>query len=303
MSGAAQPRHWAIIVILGIVWAATFPAIALALEGYRPLTVAAARCALAAAALVPVMLLLRLRPPGWRGPVERRVWLHLLGMAVFSTALPYGLVAWGQQYVASGFAGVSMATVPLFVLPLAHFLVPGEQMTPGKAAGFALGFAGVLVLLGPGALRSAGAELEGLGRLACIAGAASFAVGGIITRLCPPADVVVLSAMSLLLAAIGMVPVALVFEGAPGAVALSPTLWLVYLGVVPTALAILLRVKVTREVGPSFMVLTNYQVPVWAVIMGAVFLGEPVPGQLVAGLALILGGLTLSGRPDRLLRR
>ncbi len=300
---AAGPRHWAAIVLLGVVWAATFPAISVALEGYAPLTVAAARCLLAALVLAPVMLALRLRAPGLRAPGARRIWLHIAGMAVFSTALPYAFLAWGQQHVASGFAGVAMAAVPLFVLPLAHALVPGERMTPGKAAGFGLGFAGVVMLLGPEVFRAAGAEHEALGRIACIAAAASFAVGGIVTRLCPAADVLVLAALSLALAAVAMVPLALIVEGLPAAAAGVPTLWLFYIGLVPTALAILLRVKITRDVGPSFMALTSYQVPVWAVIMGAVFLAEPVPGQLVAGLAMILAGLALSGRPDRARRR
>ena len=86
--------------------------------------------------------------------------------------MPFMLISWGQQYVTSGFAGISMAAVALIVLPMAHLMVPDERLNPRKILGFLIGFAGVLVLIGPRAFSSTGADLETLGRLACVGAAA-----------------------------------------------------------------------------------------------------------------------------------
>ena len=143
----------------------------------------------------------------------RRIWLHCLGMGVFSNALPFALLSWGQERVSSGFAGITMAVVPLLVLPLAHVFVPGEQMTLRKAVGFVVGFAGVALLIGPGG--EAGAGAVGLARMACVAASCSYAVGAIITRLAPPGPTLSFGAAGLLIAAAISVPLALVFEGWP----------------------------------------------------------------------------------------
>ena len=90
---------------------------------------------------------------------------NLLVIGGLSSAVPFSLLAWGQQYVTSGFAGVSMAAVALIVLPLAHFTVPGEQMTPRKTVGFLIGFVGVVILIGAQAFQTTGASFETAGRI------------------------------------------------------------------------------------------------------------------------------------------
>ena len=92
-------------------------------------------------------------------------------MGVFSNALPFFLLNWAQQSVASAFAGMTMASVPLFVLPLAHLFVPGERIGPVKLIGFVTGFVGVILLIGPRDLMQleAGGWRLTLARLACVA--------------------------------------------------------------------------------------------------------------------------------------
>ena len=216
-------------------------------------------------------------------------------MGIFSNALPFALLAWGQERVSSGFAGISMAVVPLLVLPLAHVFVPGEQMTLRKAAGFVVGFAGVALLVGNGGEGGGGAA--GLARLACVAASCSYAVGAIITRLAPPGPTLSFGAAGLLIAAAISVPLALVFEGWPGSPPLPALLGVLYLGIFPTALATIALVYVVQSAGPSFMSLVNYQVPIWAVILGLVVLDEELPPQFLGALALILAGLAVSQLP------
>ncbi|MCB1334962.1 MAG: DMT family transporter [Roseivivax sp.] len=283
-------RSWAQIAALGLVWGATFLVMELALRGLSPLWLASGRIGFAALLTVAVWL--------WRGPrlftTEARDWPALLLAATLTTAVPFMLLAWGLQHVTSGFAGVSMAAVVLIVLPLAHFLVPGEKMTLRRTLGFLIGFAGIVVLIGPGALSSSGAEAELLGRLACLGAAACYAISSITVRRLPPVDPVGLTAATFLLGCVIVIPAARLVEGPLPPVDGTTLFYVVLLGMVPTAAANLLRILVIRSAGPVFMGLVNYIVPVVSVVLGALILGEPLPPTLLGAMILILAGMGLS---------
>ncbi len=290
------------VATLGLVWGGVFLFIEMALEGITPFWLAAGRIGFGAALTAAVWQLRggHLFADGASG--ADRVTLTVV--AVLSSALPFILLSWGQQYVTSGFAGVSMASVALIVLPLAHWLVPGERITLRRAAGFAVGFAGVVILIGAQAFESSGAALEMPGRIACIGAAACYAVSSVLMRRLPPVDPVGLSAVLLLIGAVLVIPVAWIVEGPPPLPDARTLTVLAFLGLVPTAAANLLRVMVVRSAGPVFMSLVNYQVPVWSVLLGAAVLGEPLPVSLILALALILAGVGLSqyGALSRLFR-
>lgn len=187
-----------------------------------------------------------------------------------------------------------MAAVALIVLPLAHFLVPGEHLTLRKALGFLLGFAGVVVLIGGQAFASTGAALETFGRLACVGAAACYALSSVLVRRLPAVDAIGLATLLLIIGAMVVIPAAWLREGPPPMPDRQTLAVLLILGVVQTATANVLRVLVIRSAGPTFMSLTNYQVPLWSVLLGAVILGEPLPPSLLLALVLILSGLALS---------
>lgn len=286
--------NWLRILVLGVIWGASFMAVSIALQDVGPISVAAGRIALAAVILLGFVRAKGLKLPPMTGENGRKIWLSAVGFAFCSMAFPFFLLSWGQQYVASGFAGVSMAAVPLLVLPLAHFLVPGDQLTIPKGFGFGIGFIGVVILIGPSAFKSLGTDIEPLARLACLAASAGYAIGGIITRLAPKVDPIAFATSATTLAAIMIVPVALAVEGVPQIPSAGAIWAIIYLGVFPTALANLLLVAVIRSVGPSFLSLVNYQVPVWSVVFGTVFLSEALPSGTVAALGLILVGVGVS---------
>lgn len=283
--------NWAAVLLLGLVWGAAFMGISLALRGYGPFTVAAGRLAIAAIALGTASRFL-IPAHGPRATREHAPYLAII--ALIGMALPFLLLSWGQTRVSSGFAGVAMSSVALFILPLAHVMVPGDRITPRKALGFLLGFAGVVVLLGPSLLTDGWAGDETLGRFACLGAAACYAIASITTRLAPKIDPVALATWQVVGAACAMVPLAIFMEGWPTDFPAGPTAALVILALIPTALAGFLRVTVIRSAGPSFMSTVSFQVPVWAVILGIVFLGEPVSTNLFLALALILTGMLVS---------
>lgn len=297
------PLSALMVATLGLTWGGTFMVTEIALEGITPFWLAAGRIGFAAVLMTAIWQALGGRL--FAEPPNPRTRAALLVIGAFSTAIPFMLLAWGQQHVTSGFAGVSMASVALIVLPLAHFFVPGERMTWRRGVGFCIGFSGVCVLIGGQAFEPTGAALEPAGRLACVAAACCYGISSVTMRRLPAVDPIGLSTVILLIAAAIVVPLAWWNEGPPPLPDTSTLVVIAFLGLIPTAAANMLRVLVIRSAGPVFMSLTNYQVPVWSVVLGAWILGEPLPTSLLGALVLILGGVALSqyGAFRRLLRR
>ena len=284
-------KSWIMVATLGFVWGASFLFIELALEGIGPVWLSASRVVLAAFLTHLVWL--------FQGhklyPTEEKAHsAALIAVGVMSTALPFTLISWGQQTVTAGFAGISMAAVALIVLPLAHFFVPGERLNLRRIVGFLIGFLGVVVLIGPEALTASGTAGETLGRLACVGGAACYAVSSVVMRRLPPIDPVGLSAVTLWIGAAMIVPIAFYSEGLPPVPTATVLAVIFTLGLIQTAAANLLRIAVIRSAGPVFMSLTNYQVPLWSVLLGVLLLGEDVTQSLFLALILILTGVLLS---------
>ena len=283
-------KDWLSIIALGFIWGGTFMVISLALRGYGPVTVACARTTLGAVAMLALLQITgRKLPQGWN------VWTSAIPIGLLSTAVPFFLLSWGQQNLPSAFAGLSMAAVPLFVLPLAHFF-SDERLALRKVIGFGTGFLGVVILLGPSAL---GGDAALLPRLACLGAAFCYSVSSILTRRCPPVDPMGLAAATLIVGAVVLVPAMLVVEGVPHWAGTIPGGAIILLGLVPTALAALLRVSVIRSAGSSFMTLTNYQVPLWSLAFGTLVLGEALPHSFFVALLCILAGLFISQSKSR----
>lgn len=292
--------NWTFLIILGIIWGGSFMGAKLALTGFGPMTVSALRLVIATVILISFSYIFRNGLPKWETPTDKRIWLHIFGMGLFTNAIPFTLLNWGQLRVSSGFAGITMAVVPLLILPLAHFLIQGDQMSRRKIIGFIIGFAGVVILVGPNNFLSvSGDPLEPYARIACVGAACCYAIGSIITRLCPPVGLLSYSAAGLLLGTIGMVPVALFFEGIPTFSNPQAVMGVLYLGLLPTALATILLVYVINSAGPTFTSLVNYQVPIWAIVFGVAFLSEELPPSFLGALTLILLGLAVSQKRRR----
>ncbi|MEM9716086.1 MAG: DMT family transporter [Pseudomonadota bacterium] len=287
--------NWIALVTLALIWGSAFMFAKIALEDFGPKTLTSLRLVIGAVLLLIVAYAMGHRLPDPRLPENKRIWIFMIGMGVMTNVLPFNLLNWGQQYVTSSFAGISMAVVPLLVLPLAHFFVPGETMDLRKTIGFAIGFIGTVVLIGPATLMdSTGNDLEPLGRLACVATACCYAVGSIITRLAPKTSMIAFSAGGLLVAAILAVPFSVYYEGLPP---IGSTLgWsaAIYLGLLSTGIATLMLVWQIDTAGPTFLSLVNYQVPIVAVVMGTLILSEDLPAQFIGALAMILLGLIIS---------
>jgi len=249
------------------------------------------RLAVAAAVLVPYALW-----QGHRFAVARRHWPWFVWLALCGTVVPFYLLSWGTARVPSGLAGVLMALVPLVIMTCAHFLLPDERMTRPKLVGFALGLIGVVVLIGPRTLFTLG---EGgaalLGQIAIIGTTLCYGLHATTTRLVPRVAPVELATGTLAIGAVIALPLA--FTSAPdalGTATASSLISLLILGTFQTALASLVLYRLLAQAGASFTAMCNYLIPVFAVMLGAVWLGEAITLQIVVGSILVLSGIAVS---------
>lgn len=292
--------NWIALICLGAIWGGSFMGAKLALTSFGPMTVALLRLTLASVVLLIIALASGRKFPGFSTSADRRIWVHIAIMGLITNAVPFSLLNWGQLYVSSGFAGVTMAVVPLLVLPLSHFILKSNEMAPQKVIGFIIGFIGIIVLIGPTQLiTSTGANLEPVARIACISAALCYGLGAINTRLCPPVSIMVYSTGGLVVGTLFLLPIALLIEGVPQWPETTALIATIYLGLFPTALATILLVGIINSAGPAFMSMVNYQVPLWAIAFGIIFLGEKVPTSFIAALGLIMLGLAVSQRPSK----
>ncbi len=282
--------NWALVLLLGLVWGTSFLSISISLETLPPLTVAATRTALAAIVLVAIL-------PFFEGSLRDlssgKIFVFTFLAGAIGYALPFVLLAWGQQFVPSAVAGIAMGTVPLLLVPLVFVFSPEEGIGPRRIAGLILGFVGLVLIVGPGATALDHPRAI-YGALACVGAAMSYAVASILTRRAPKVHPIPFAAGSMITAAVILIPLALVVEGIPEDVSARSLTAVIYLAALPTALAGAIRVRIIRTAGSLFMSMVSYMVPVWSVVFGVVLLSERLPANVFVALALILSGILLS---------
>ncbi len=292
---------WLMLMSLTVMWGSAFMLTKVALSHMAPDLVVVGRLVVASGLLLAVAaMVVRQLPAG------RRLWLFFALIALFGHALPFSLISWGQEYIDSGLAGILMAVVPLVTLILAHFTVPGDRLTPRRGGGFVLGFAGVVVLTGPEALLQLTHVSDRLvPMLAVLGGAVCYAIAAILSRLRPSSDALSSATFTTLMAAFMVLPF-LVDEGAVTSLPAPPPAAVgavVLLGVFSTAVAAIVYFRLIGRAGPSFVSQLNYFIPLWAVAVGVVFLGETLHPNHLTALALILAGVLVTqsdGRRARL---
>ena len=248
--------------------------------------------------LAAVVLYAFIALKGQRLPRSGRMWTLFFLIGILGNGLPFTLIAWGEQRIDSGLAAILMAVMPLATLLLTHAFTEDERLTAPKA----VGFAGVVLLVGPEAFGGLGGTVWR--QLAVAGGAVCYAVAATIARSLPPSPPAVRGAAVMMCAAVQMIPLVLLVD-APWT--LSPSLGsvaaVVYLGLLPTALATIIFFQLIAARGATFVALNNYLIPALGVIWGAAVLGERISFPAVGALAVILIGIGITNlRQPRLSR-
>ncbi len=287
-------RDWAILAALALIWGGAFFFIGVAVRHVPPFTYVFVRVTLAAAAMWAFLW--------WRGQplgLPRAAWGAIILLALLNNALPFVLFGWAQTHIASGLASILNATTPIWGVIVAHLFTADEKITPRKAIGVLVGFAGVALMIGPALFASIGDSV--LAQLACVVASLAYALAGVWARRFRKMGVSPISVTTsqLSVAAIMMLPVALIGDR-PWTMAFPPIeaiAAIVALAVVCTAIGYVLYFKLIDSSGATNALLVTLLVPPTAILLGVAFLGEIITAIDIGGLALIAVGLAaIDGR-------
>ncbi len=292
MALVLKPRHWVILLLLSLLWGSSYLMIRIALEAWSPDQITGLRILLAAVVLLALALI-----PGGRYMMPRslRPWAFFLAIALIGNCIPFYLISWGQQQVESGLAGILAAVTPLCVLLMAHFMLDDERITGLHLVAFLLGFAGVVVLMGPDSLAAVGGSAGRLvSQLAILAGAVCYALATVLARLMPGSHPVVTAVAVMVLAAIVVSPLTvpaavLDVEYTPIQVAAIS-----FLGVLCTGAASIMYFYLVNHTSARFVSLLNYLVPLWAVALGWLVFGEALTPNTLLALMLVISALVMT---------
>lgn len=279
-------RAWAAFAVMSVVWGGSYLLIKIAIDGGMPsLDLAWLRIALAAAILMAIAW-----RPGALASLRGR-WRWIIAYGVIEMSIPFPLIAAGEVHIASSLAAIIIASVPLLVTVISLRADPSERPTRLRAAGLAIGFVGVVALVG---IDVAGSFDELLGALAVFGAAVGYAIGPVLVKLgMDGIDARVAMGASLLVATVVLAPLAIV-DAPAGAPTAGAWVAVAALGVVCTALAFVVYTVLVREAGTGRATIITYINPLVAVVLGVTLLGERPGPTALAGLALILAGSWLA---------
>jgi len=296
---------------LAFIWGSSFLLMKVGLRSLAPLQISGLRIFSGAAVLI-----ILLTASGDRLPHDRRLWAHLMVTGFFLGALPFSLFALGEERISSALAGIGNSITPIATVLFSLLLLRGDRIGARKIVGVIIGFVGVLVILQP--WQSQGRpDLLGFG-MTLVAGM-SYGVGWTYTRrflghadfggLTLPAAQMLASAGQMLVAVMiwWLVQGTRLSLAAPwslhantsGGSVLWPLLAVLVLGILGTGIAMSFQYDVVRAAGPTVGASVTYLIPIVAVSVGVIFLGERLQWPQLAGAVVVLGAAVLIGRSHR----
>lgn len=292
----ASPIHrsmslveWVILAALSVSWGSSFFFNGLTVKTLPTFTIVLVRVGLATFFLVAIASAMRLRPPN-----SRTIWTSFFVMGLLNNALPFSLIVWGQVQITSGLASILNTTTTLSGVIIAHFLTFDEKMTGTRLAGVLIGILGVTAMVGPGVFDAVKSHL--VAQFAVLAGSVCYAFAAVYGRRfirmgVPP---LVAATGQLAAASLFMIPVAL-WADRPWTIS-TPGLmtWMAVLGLgASTALTYILYFRMLATAGATNLLLVTFLVPVSAIILGILFLGEHLDARDLVGMGLIGVGLAV----------
>ena len=289
MTDRVNRIDWLVFFALGFMWGSSYLFIKLAVDDFGTFTLVALRLVVGAALLWAVVGLAHQRLPR-----ERRIYGHLVVMAIINITIPFLLITWAEQTVESSLASILTSPVPLFAIVLSSLFLTDEPMRVNGVVGLVVGFIGVVIITSRG-LTGAGAGSSVAGEIALLGAAFSYACGAVYSRrnvrgLAPMIPAV----FQVTFAAIITGLVALLFEqpwtATPDAQAIFSILWL---GILGSGFAYLIVFRLIANWGATRMTLVSYLIPVVGIVLGYAVLQEPVDARIIIGTTLVIAGVGL----------
>lgn len=288
-----KAKHWFVFLLLGAIWSSSFMWIKIAVQEVDPITLVAFRVLFGFLFGAVVILVQRVQLPR-----TLKAWTPLLIVGLTNIAIPFFLISWGEQSIDSAVASILDATVPLFTILIAHFLLQDDKITLPKMLGLVIGFAGIVTLLSKDIGDSSSSLL---GQVAVIVASIFYAISAIyIRKTTEDTPGILRSAGPLVSATAVMWLGTLIFESPVHIPQLGIT-WvaLLFMGILGSGLAFMMAFYLIHEIGPTRTTMVTYLFPLGGVILGVTFLHELLTWQVVAGAALIVSSLVVANWEPR----
>ena len=289
---------WVMLVVLSILWGISFIFTEIALEDFRPLTIATLRVSGAASVLWIYLLII-----GAEIPRSLSIWGAFLIMGIVNNAIPFAAIMFAQTLISASLASILNSTAPLFTVVLAGILLSDERITTARIFAVILGFIGVVVMIGPPALLGIGADV--LAQCAVLGASVSYAFSAVFARRFKAMGLQpsVLAVGMLTMSSLCLAPVAIFFDrpftlNAPGISSIAAAAGVALLS---TALAYILYFRILATAGATNLLLVTFLIPVSAILLGVNFLGESLNLSQIAGMILI--GMGLAVMDGRIFKR
>jgi drug/metabolite transporter (DMT)-like permease len=287
-------REWGMLLVLSLLWGGSFFFIEVLVKHLPPLTIVTLRVALAAITLWMIILLRK-----YEVPKTAKSWTALIIIGLLNNALPFTLITWGQTHINSGLSSIFNATTPFFTVIVAEALLVDEKITANKIGGVMIGILGVSVLIGLDALKGISGSV--LGQLAVLGAALSYAFAGVFARRFKALGIspLMVATGQVTTAAIMLTPLAF-FIDKPWTLAVPPIpiigamLGLAFLS---TVVAYILYFRLIASAGATNAALVTFIIPISAILLGVIILGETFTPVQAIGMALIgVGLIVMDGR-------
>jgi drug/metabolite transporter (DMT)-like permease len=285
--------EWIMLLLLSGLWGGSFFFVKVMVAELPPFTVVLGRVGLAAIALNLWLVLRRDFMP-----TSLRLWGAFIAMGLLNNIVPFSLIVFGEARVSSGLAAILNATTPMFTVLVAHLLTANEKLTAAKAAGVAVGLAGVAVLIGPGVLTGLG-RADLIGEAACLAAALSYGFAAIYGRRFKGMNPIKLATGQITASTLVLIPLAALVDRPWTLPMPTEAVWGAMIGIAMlcTVFAYILYFRILAAAGATNLVLVTFLLPVSALLLGWLVLGETFPPRAFGGMALIgLGLACIDGR-------
>ena len=290
-SARATRTEWILFLILGFMWGSSYLFIKIAVDSFGTFTLVALRLLIGAA-----FLWVAFRLNGTTLPRERRIYGHLVVMALINITIPFALITWAEQSVDSALAAILNATVPLMVIVIAPMFLPDEPIRLNGVVGLAVGFIGVVLLVSPG-LMSATGDLAG--SLALLGSSLAYALGNVYNRrnvrgLPPLVPAVFQVTFALIIVSVLALVLEQPWNARPDVGDWFSVIWL---GVFGSGLAYVVYFRLLGRWGATRTSLVAYLLPVYGIVLGYLVLQEPIDATLIVGTTLVIAGVALVNSP------
>jgi len=286
--------EWMLLVLLSVVWGGSFFFNGITLREFPTLTIVTARVGLAALAL---LLLMRMLGQGIQ--LNRQILKAFFGMSFLNNVVPFSLIVWGQQHIASGVASILNATTPLFTMLVAHWFTTDEKINPRRLLGVLTGMGGVGLMMGLDSMESSGFHL--LGQSAILLAAFSYGLAGVYGKRFAQLEIPPLATATGQLCASSMILIPLTLWIDQPWTMTIPSIEgmgsLLGIALLSTALAYVIYFRLLKTAGATNLLLITLLIPVSAIILGVFLLDESLEPQHLSGMGVIsLGLLIMDGR-------